>query len=66
VPDNNELEKYWKLGAGAIKIRWKTSGDFTRCRRNLVKHVGLARANRICAQWHFDMNGYWPGDKRNR
>lgn len=62
----NALEKYWKYGKGALKLRWGTKGDFTRCERNLTKHVGSARAKRICAQWHFDMNGFWPGDKRNK
>jgi hypothetical protein len=60
------LENYWKRGAGAIKIRWGTPGDFTRCVSNLDKHVGNERAKRICAQWHHDMNGFWPGDRRNR
>lgn len=62
----NELEEYWKRGEGALKIRWGTSGDFTRCQRHLRKHVGAERANRICATWHHQMNGYWPGDSRNR
>lgn len=48
-------------GPGALKIRWGTDGDFTRCTRHLVKHVGLARAKRICAQWHHDSTGLWPG-----
>lgn len=62
----NSLEQYWKHGAGALKILWRAPGDFTRCEHHLEKHVGAERAKRICAQWHFDMNGYWPGDKRNR
>lgn len=57
----NELEKYWKFGIGAAKIRWGSDGDFTRCTRHLAKHVGLARSKRICAQWHHDMTGIWPG-----
>lgn len=64
-PGDGNLEKYWKFGKGALKIRWGTTGDWTRCHRNLVKHVGPARAARICSQWHKDMNGFWPGDKRN-
>lgn len=58
---NDELEKYWKRGPGALKIRWGTDGDFTRCTRHLVKHVGLARAKRICSQWHHDATDIWPG-----
>ena len=61
-----ELEKYWKFGPGAAKIRWSVSGDWGRCHKQLTKHVGSERAKRICSQWHFDMNGFWPGDKRNK
>lgn len=64
-PADNQLERYWKYGPGAAKIRWGTDGDWTRCERNLVRHVGSERAKRICSTWHNDMNGYFPGDKRN-
>lgn len=57
----NNLESYWKRGAGSAKIRWGTDGDFTRCVRKLTKHVGSERAKRICAQWHKDKTGIWPG-----
>lgn len=59
--DKNNLERYWKVGKGALKIRWGTPGDFTRCRRHLIKYVGPGRAERICAQWHHEMTGIWPG-----
>lgn len=62
----NNIEAWWKTGAGAARIRWGSPGDFTRCVRNLTKHVGSERAKRICAQWHFEVNGFWPGDRRNR
>ncbi|MDT0302915.1 hypothetical protein [Streptomonospora wellingtoniae] len=65
MADTNQLEQYWKYGQGALRIRWGTSGDFTRCERALDKHVGSARAKRICAQWHKDVNGFWPGSKKN-
>lgn len=64
--DRNALERYWKFGKGALVIRWRTSGDWTRCHRALRKHVGDARARRICATWHMEMNGFWPGDRRNK
>ena len=64
--DMGELERYWKVGEGAMKIRWGTSGDWTRCQRQLRKHVGSERAKRICAQWHYDVNKFWPGDRRNK
>ncbi|GGM75659.1 hypothetical protein GCM10012275_52950 [Longimycelium tulufanense] len=64
--DDHNLERFWKFGRGAARIRWGTEGDFARCVRQLDEHVGSERAKRICAQWHKDMNGFWPGDKRNR
>ena len=62
----NSLENYWKHGEGAAKIRWGTPGDWTRCERHLDGKVGSERAKRICAQWHMERVGYWPGDKRNK
>ncbi|MFF2650596.1 NUDIX hydrolase [Streptomyces sp. NPDC058045] len=61
----NNLEEYWKRGAGAARIRWGTPGDWTRCHRFLIKHVGDERARRICSEWHHDVTGLWPGDSRN-
>lgn len=61
----NNIANYWKRGEGAAKIRWGTPGDWTRCKRHLTKHVGSERAKRMCAQWHHDVTGVWPGDKRN-
>ena len=60
-----ELRKYWTVGKGGLKIRWGTGGDWTRCVRNLKKYLG-ARSKGYCALRHKEMNGYWPGDKRNR
>ena len=59
------LRRYWKFGPGAAKIRWGTPGDWTRCYRQLSKHMG-PRAKGYCSLRHKEMNGYWPGDKRNR
>lgn len=64
-PGDGPLERYWKFGKGALKIRWGTPRDWTRCHRHLAKYVGPERAARICAQWHHDMTGMWPGDRRN-
>ncbi len=60
-----ELRKYWTVGKGGLKIRWGTPGDWTRCVRNLKKYLG-ARSKGYCALRHKEMNGMWPGDKRNR
>lgn len=60
-----ELRKYWTVGAGGMKIRWNTGGDWTRCVRLLSKHLG-PRAKGYCALRHREMTGMWPGDKKNR
>jgi hypothetical protein len=60
-----ELRRYWTRGKGAAKIRWGTGGDWTRCVRQLSKYLGT-RAKGYCALRHKEMNGVWPGDKRNR
>ena len=61
TPGDGNLERYWKLGPGAIKIKWGAPGDWTRCVAQLTKHVGPLRAKRICAQWHHEVTGLWPG-----
>lgn len=58
------LRKYWVRGKGAVKIRWGTPGDFTRCERQLRKYLGV-RAKGYCAKRHKEVMGFWPGDKRN-
>lgn len=63
--DRNNLAAYWKRGPGALKIKWGTPGDWTRCHRHLVKYVGDERARRICSQWHHDVTRVWPGSKLN-
>lgn len=61
------IRDYWTRGKGAAKVGWGTPGDFTRCRRLLRKYVQnpdwLAG---LCANMHKEVNGYWPGDRRNR
>lgn len=60
-----KLRHYWTRGEGAAKIRWRTPGDWTRCYHHLVKYMG-PRAKGYCALRHREMNGYWPGDKKNK
>lgn len=62
----NRLKIYWLTGEGAAKIRWGTSGDFTRCVRELRKHVTAEQARRMCQTWHKEAVGYYTGDRRNR
>lgn len=66
--DRDQLKRFWTQPGqpGYIKIRWGTDGDWTRCHRALIEHVGDSRARRICAEWHIQMNGYATGDRRNR
>jgi hypothetical protein len=53
--------------AVAKRANWGTPGDFTRCHAFLVsKGVGDEKANRICASWHHDATGMWPGDRDNK
>jgi hypothetical protein len=59
------LRRYWSTGKGAAKIRWGTSGDFRRCRKNLQKYMGPKAAG-YCARLHKRNTGMWPGDRRNR
>lgn len=58
------LRRYWTTGPGGAKIRWKTGGDWKRCFSHLSKYLG-PRAKGYCALRHHEMNGYWPGDKKN-
>jgi hypothetical protein len=59
-----KLRRYWTIGRGALKIRWNTPGDWTRCYRNLAKYMG-PRAKGYCALRHKEMTGVWPGSKYN-
>jgi hypothetical protein len=53
--------------AVAKRALWGSPGDFTRCHAFLVsKGVADGQANRICAAWHIEANGYATGDKRNQ
>jgi hypothetical protein len=60
-----KLRRYWLYGRGALKIRWNTPGDWTRCFRHLVKYMG-PRAKGYCALRHKEATGMWTGDKLHR
>lgn len=63
------LWNYWVHGEGAAKIRWGQPGDFNRCRVQVGEEIGegspakLKYLNQICAQWHHDAIGAWPGQE---
>jgi hypothetical protein len=64
-PGAVRLRNYWVRGKGSSKIRWGTSGDYTRCVRLLRKYVGTG-APGLCQVWHKVANGYYTGDRRNK
>jgi hypothetical protein len=59
-----ELRQYWTHGKGALKIRWGTPGDWTRCVRNLSKYLG-PRAKGYCQLRHKEATGVYTGSKLN-
>lgn len=58
------IHRYWTRPGqpGYVKIGWGTGGDFYRCRHHLAKYVDLRYLNQVCAQWHHDALGIWPGE----
>lgn len=59
-----ELRRYWTVGKGALKIRWGTPGDWTRCVRQLSKYLG-PRAKGYCQLRHKEATGVYTGSKLN-
>jgi hypothetical protein len=59
-----QLRRYWTHGAGALKIRWGTPGDWTRCVRHLSKYLGL-RAKGYCQLRHKEATGVYTGSRFN-
>lgn len=59
-----KLRRYWLYGRGALKIRWNTPGDWTRCYHQLIKYMG-PRAKGYCSLRHKEATGVWPGSKFN-
>ena len=59
-----ELRRYWTRGKGALKIRWGTPGDWTRCVRQLSKYLG-PRAKGYCQLRHKEVTGVYTGSKLN-
>ena len=49
------------------KVGWGTPGDFNRCRVEVGEEIAenspdkVRFLNQICAQWHHDALGFWPG-----
>lgn len=54
-----QLRAYWTIGKGALKIRWGTPGDLTRCHRHLSKYVGPQRAWGLAQSYHKSLFGVY-------
>lgn len=67
--DTKRIHDYWTVPGqpGYGKVGWGTPGDFERCRTLVGEEIGensadkLRFLNQICAQWHHDATGFWPG-----
>jgi len=67
--DTKRLHDYWtkKGQPGYAKINWGVPGDFNRCRALVGEKIAanspedMGYLNQICAQWHHDALGWWPG-----
>ncbi len=54
-----KLQAYWTTGKGALKVRWGTKGDLTRCHRHLAKYVGPQRAWGLAQKYHKSLFGVY-------
>jgi len=59
VEGARKLREYWVHGAGAVKIKWGTPGDFKRCVRHLSKYVTDPEG--LCNEYHQAALGQPPG-----
>lgn len=58
---DRQLRQYWVRGEGAAKINWPTEGAFRRCVAQLGKYVRDPEG--LCAEYHHEATGKWPGEK---
>lgn len=67
--ETRRLWSYWVRGKGAQEIQWGVPGDFNRCRTLVGEKIAknspedMRFLNNICAQWHHDAKGVWPGQE---
>ena len=67
--DTKRIHDYWTVPGqeGYAKIGWGVPGDFNRCRLEVGEEIAenspdkVRFLNQICAQWHHDALGFWPG-----
>lgn len=70
--ETRRIHAYWtKPGQpGYAKIAWGEPGDFNRCRTLVGEKIAANSPedtrflNQICAQWHHDALGIWPGEHK--
>lgn len=70
--ETRRLHAYWtkKGQPGYAKIAWGTPGDFNRCRTLVGKEISenspedMIYLDNICAEWHHDALGIWPGEHK--
>ena len=65
IRNAEKLKNYWLSGEGSSKIKWKSSGSWTRCVENLSKYMGENSAQ-YCAYMHKVATGNWVGDPENK
>ena len=67
--ETRRIWAYWTQPGheGYAKINWGVPGDFNRCRALVGEKIAenspedMRFLNQICAQWHHDAIGFWPG-----
>lgn len=65
-PANNELKRYWTRDPRGL-AKWATKPHpWTSLVRELTKHVGRQRAERIASDWFHEVFGYWPGHRKGK
>lgn len=59
------IKDYWIHGEGRAKWVGKPH-PWTALYHHLVKHMPPEQAKRTAAQWHKDVFGIWPGEKKGK
>jgi hypothetical protein len=63
VADRDKLKNYWTKDPEGL-ARWATKPHpWTALYRELVKHVGKERAQRIASSFFHAVFGIWPGER---
>src|SRR5690349_5375520 len=68
--ETKRIHDYWTRPGeeGYAKIAWSQPGDYRRCLTLVGEKIAtnspedMRFMKRICAQWHHDALGYWPGE----